>query len=101
LGGLLLWITTAYCGPAPRHGRGRGSEGSGLYPELAVLGLHEGTSPAWAGKVARMTALLPSYQVAQKELAHQGLLVNIKVVHGIATQLGAELLTTRSRALEA
>jgi hypothetical protein len=99
LGGLLLGITTAYYGPATRHGHKRGSEGAGLYPELAVLGIHEGVSPALAGKVARLTALLPSYQVAQKELAHQGLLLNIKMVHGIATQLGAEVLTARRRDL--
>jgi hypothetical protein len=99
LGGLLLWITAAYYGPATRHGYKRGNEGAGLYPELAVLGIHEGVSPALAGRVARLTALLPSYQVAQQELAHQGLQLNIKMVHGIATQLGAEVLTARSRDL--
>jgi hypothetical protein len=96
----MLWITTAYCGPTPRHGQRRGSEGAGLYPELAVLGVHEGVSPALAGKVGRLTALLPSYQVAQRELAQQGLAFHVKMVHGIATQLGAEVLTARRRDLE-
>ncbi len=101
LSGLLLGITTAYYGPAARHGHRRGGEGAGLYPELAVLGIHEGVSPALAGKVGRLSALLPSYQVAQRELAHQGLPMNVAMVHGIATQLGAEILTARRRDVDA
>jgi hypothetical protein len=100
LGGLVVWITTVYCGPVARTGRGRRGEGSGLYPELAALGISEGSSPALAGRVARLTALLPSYEVARAELARQGLRLNIKVVHRITSQLGAELLTTRTRDLE-
>ncbi len=33
-------------GPAVRTGKGRGKEGAGLYPELAVFGFSEGSSPA-------------------------------------------------------
>jgi hypothetical protein len=100
LGGLVLWITTLYCGPKPRTGKGRGREGSGLYPELAVLGFSEGSSPALASRVARMTALLPSFQTARDELARDGVSLNIKEVHRIALQQGFELLTTRLRDLE-
>jgi hypothetical protein len=100
MGGLLVWISTLYCGPVTRKGRKRGSEGSGLYPELAVLGIHEGSSPALASRVARRVALLPSHEVAQKELAQDGVPLDIKVVHRIAGQLGAEILTTRRRDLE-
>ena len=75
LGGLLLWVTTLYCGPAVRTGKGRGREGAGLYPELAVLGFQEGTSAALASLVARTTALLPSYAVANRELAQRGLVI--------------------------
>jgi hypothetical protein len=100
LGGLVVWITTVYCGPVVGTGRGRRGEGSGLYPELSVLGISEGSSPALASRVARMTALLPSYEVARAELAREGLPLNIKVVHRIAGQLGAELLTTRTRDLQ-
>src|SRR5438093_1039957 len=39
LGGLVLWITSVYCGPAARTGKRRRGEGGGLYPELAVLGV--------------------------------------------------------------
>jgi hypothetical protein len=100
LGGLVVWITTVYCGPVAGSGRGRRSEGSGLYPELAVLGISEGSSPALASRVARLTALLPSYELARVELARDGLPLNIKVVHRIAGQLGAEILTTRRRDLQ-
>jgi hypothetical protein len=96
LGGLVLWIMTLYCGPRRRHGRGRGREGTGLYPELAVLGFSEGVRPA----LARQTALLPSYEVARGELADDGQTLDIKEVHRIARRLGAEVLTTRKRDLE-
>jgi hypothetical protein len=100
LGGLVVWITTLYCGPALRTGKRRGSEGSGLYPELAVLGIHEGSSPALASQVGRLTALLPSYEVARAELVQRGVPLKIKVVHRIAGQLGAEILATRTRDLQ-
>jgi hypothetical protein len=100
LGGLVLWISTLYCGPTPRTGEGRGREGSGLYPELAVLGFSDGSSPALASRVARMTALLPSFQTARDELARDDLPLNIKEVRRIALQQGFELLTTRLRDLE-
>jgi hypothetical protein len=100
LGGLVLCVATLYCGPKRRTGTGRGREGAGLYPELAVLGFHEGNSPALVRRVGRRTALLPSFAAAQTELADDGVALDIKVVHGIATRLGAEVLTTRKRDLE-
>jgi hypothetical protein len=100
LGGLVLWISTLYCGPRARTGNGRGREGSGLYPELATLGFSEGSSPALASRVARMTALLPSFQTARDELARDGTPLNSKEVRRIALRQGFELLTTRKRDLE-
>lgn len=100
LGGLVLWLTTLYCGPKLRTGAGRGREGAGLYPELAALGFSEGSSPALASRVARQTALLPSYQVARGELAEDGVALDVKEVHRISRRLGAEILTTRKRDLE-
>jgi hypothetical protein len=70
-----------------------------LYPELAVLGVSEGSSPALASLVGRQCALLPSYQIAQAELAARGTTLDIKVVHRIARQLGAQVLTSRTRDL--
>ena len=49
--------------------------------------------------VGRQCALLPSYQVARQELAARGTCLGIKVVHRIARQLGAAVLTSRTRDL--
>lgn len=100
LGGLVLWIVTWYCGPKARTGAGRGREGAGIYPELAVLGFSEGSSPALASRVARMSALLPSFQMAREELARDGVPLNIKEVRRIAEQQGFELLRTRKRDID-
>lgn len=99
LGGLVLYLTTWYCGPRARTGKGRGREGAGLYPELAALGILEGSSPALVSLVGRQCALLPSYQLACRELAARGTALGIKVVHRIARQLGAAVLTSRTRDL--
>jgi hypothetical protein len=99
LGGLLIYVMTLYCSPARRTGQGRGREGSGVYPELAVLGIQEGKSPALVCEVARQTALLP-YEMARQELAERGLHLNIKEVHGIGQHAGQAALAYRRRELE-
>jgi hypothetical protein len=97
---LPLWVTTLYCGPASRTGKGRGREGAGLYPEFSVLGIQEGKSPALVREVGRLTALLPSYEMAREELAERGMQLNIKEVHGIGLYVGQAALTYRCRELE-
>jgi hypothetical protein len=71
-----------------------------LYPELGVLGIQEGKSPALVGELGRLTALLPSYEMVQEELAERGLKLNIKEVHGIGRYAGQAALTYRRRELE-
>jgi len=100
LGGLLIWVMTLYCSPARRTGKGRGSEGSGLYPELGILGIQEGKSPALVREVGRLSALLPSYEIVQQELAERGMKLNIKEVHGISVYAAQAALTFRKRELE-
>jgi hypothetical protein len=100
LGGLLIYVMTLYCSPARFTGRGRGREGSGLYPELAVLGIQEGKSPALVRDIGRLTALLPSYETVREELAERGLRLTIKEVHGIGQHAGQAALTYRRRELE-
>jgi hypothetical protein len=100
LGGLMIYVTSLYCGPALRTGRGRGREGAGVYPELAVLGIQEGKSPALVREVGRQTALLPSYETARQELAEHGLDLDIKEVHGIGQHAGQAALAYRRRELE-
>jgi hypothetical protein len=102
LGGLLLLVSTLYCGPAsaPKSGRRRGGEGAGVYPELAWLGFVEGKSPALVREVARQTALLPSYAMARAELLEHGLKLNVKEVHNIGRHAGQAALAFRRRELE-
>jgi hypothetical protein len=71
-----------------------------LYPELGVLGIHEGKSPALVRDVGRLTALLPSYEAVQHELAERGVSLNIKEVHGIGRFAGQAALTYRRRELD-
>jgi hypothetical protein len=78
LGGLLLWVTTLYCSPALRTGKGRRGEGAGLYPELSALHIQEGHSPALVREVARLAALLPSYEAVHQELVERGIHLNMR-----------------------
>jgi hypothetical protein len=96
----MIYVTTVYCSPSLRTGRGRGREGSGVYPELAVLGIQEGKSPALVREVGRQTALLPSYETARQELAERGLDLDIKEVHGIGQHAGQAALAYRRRELD-
>jgi hypothetical protein len=100
LGGLMIQVMTLYCSPALRTGKGRGREGAGVYPELAVLGIQEGKSPALVREVARQTAQLPSYEATRQELAERGLKLNVKEVHGIGQHAGQAALAFRRRELE-
>jgi hypothetical protein len=99
LGGLVVWIATTYCGPKSRTARGRGREGSGAYPELAALGIRKGATPALQSQVGRLTAMLPSIELARDEIRRQGPTLDEKAVHRMARQLGAEVLATRARDL--
>jgi len=98
LGGLAITVMTLYCSPRGRNGKGRGIEGSGLYPELAAYRVSEGSSPNVQSEVGRLVGLLPIEQ-ARAELARRGLEQDEKAVRRIAGELGAQMLTTRTRDL--
>ncbi len=49
--------------------------------------------------MGRLTALLPSIELARDELSRQGPTLDEKAVHRMSSQLGAEVLTTRARDL--
>jgi hypothetical protein len=89
---------TLYCSPRGRTGKGRGPEGSGLYPELAVYGISEGCSPNVQSELGRLVGLLPIEQ-ARAELTRRGLELDEKAVRRIAGELGAQMLATRTRDL--
>jgi hypothetical protein len=98
LGGLAVTVMTLYCSPRGRTGKGRGPEGSGLYPELAAYRISEGCSPNVQAEVGRLVGLLPIEQ-ARTELARKGLEKDEKAVRRIAGELGAQMLATRTRDL--
>src|SRR5271155_82641 len=95
LGGLAVTVMTLYCSPRGRTGKGRGPEGSGLYPELAAYRISEGCSPNVQAEVGRLVGLLPIEQ-ARVELARQGLELDEKAIRRIAGELGAQILATRT-----
>jgi hypothetical protein len=97
---LILWVSTAYYAARQRTAKGRGPAGSGLFPEMAVLGIHQGKTAALVDLVARQSAMLPSFEHAQRELQSRGLNLPLKEVHRIASRLGAQVLTRRKRDLE-
>jgi hypothetical protein len=97
--GLVLWITTLYCGPRRAKNTDPTEQRVGLYPELAALGLGKGCSPALQYKVARLVALCPSIEAAHKELRREGIRLDKKAVRRIAEQLGQQLLELRRREL--
>ena len=98
LGGLAITVMTLYCAPRGRSGKGRGVEGSGLYPELAAYRISEGSSPNVQAEVGRLVGLLPIEQ-ARAELARRGLELDEKAVRRIASELGEQMLATRTRDL--
>jgi hypothetical protein len=98
LGGLAITVMTLYCSPRGRGGKGRGPEGSGLYPELAAYRISEGSSPNVQAEVGRLVGLLP-IAAARAELTRRGLVLDEKAVRRIATELGAQMLATRTRDL--
>jgi hypothetical protein len=98
LGGLAITVMTLYCAPRARTGKGRGREGSGLYPELAAYWISEGCSPNLQAEVGRLVAQLP-IEPARAELARRGLELDEKAVRRIAHELGAQMLASRTRDL--
>src|SRR3974390_524794 len=91
---------TLYCAPRGRSGtgKGRGIEGSGLYPELAAYRISEGSSPNVQAEVGRLVGQLPIEQ-ARGELARRGLELDEKAVRRIAGELGEQMLAARARDL--
>lgn len=99
-GGLVLWLATLYCAPRPRKEKDQNEhQRVGLYPELAALGVRNGSCPALQSLVARTVALCPSIEAAHKELRRQGVVLDKKTVRRIAEQLGTEFLAWRRREL--
>jgi hypothetical protein len=100
LGGLMLWISSLYCAPSRRPPKAGQEHGGGLHPELAVFGLYGGNSAALASMVARNATLMPSFELARKELARRGTKLGIKTVQRTTHGLGWQLLIARRQDLQ-
>jgi hypothetical protein len=66
---------------------------------LAALGIRQGSTPALQSQVGRLTALLPSIEMARDELRRQGPTLDEEAVHRMSSPLGAEARTSRARDL--
>jgi hypothetical protein len=97
--GLLLRVTTLYCAPNGKHSDTTECR-TGLYPELAAYGFAKKSSAAFEDHVTRRVALCPSFEVATRELNHEGIDINVKEVRRIALQNGESLLAMRLVMLE-
>jgi hypothetical protein len=84
-----------------RRGVGRrGSEGRGIYPELAALGIREGVSSALQEEIARAAIYMPSFQLAKTELERRGIQLDVKTVRRITLELGQQGLAARQEDIE-
>jgi len=105
--GLTLEISTPYLERRKqqtprRNGKRtvRGEEGAGLYPELAVLGILKGASPALSSETARQAVLLPSYEVATVELRRQGVPITQGAIRTILLSVGLAAVGARKEDLQ-
>ena len=100
LGGSTVRIQSPYYLERPpkrgrRRGRGRrGRQGNGLYPGLAVLGIHYRLSPALASEVARLT-VMSTAQEAVETLKLRGISVDRKKVLALTGRLAQRGLDHR------
>jgi len=99
LGGLLIWVSSLYCGPRQPLFRRREADVPGLYVELAQFGFGKGVTPGLQSRVARQAALCPSFALARQELARSGVELDGKTVQRITYQWGRGLLALRKHQL--
>jgi hypothetical protein len=96
-GGSTVSVSTPYFllrqASIPGRKRQKG-DGHGVYPRLAVLGIHFRVSPALAAEVGRLVALGPIEQ-SRDSLALRGVDLDIKTVHRLARCLGQRALHYR------
>lgn len=83
-----------------KKGKGRGrAAGRGVYPVLAVLGIHGRVSPALASEVTRLVAL-GTLDEAEVSLARRGVRLNRKTIDRITRDVAARALAYRQTQLE-
>jgi hypothetical protein len=68
---MVVWIATTSCAPKAGTANRRGQEGTGHSPEQAALGIRKGATPALQSQVGRLTAWLPSIELARDDRARK------------------------------
>lgn len=106
LGGSTVTLETPYMlrrpprGPGRPRGRGkRGRRGNGVYPVLAVLGIHYRISPALASEVARHVAI-GTVEQARETLLRRGVELDLKAVSRLTQRLAERGLRFREWLVE-
>lgn len=103
-GGTVATVETSYflerSDADARRKRGeRGRQGSGVYPCLAVLGIHHRLTPALASEVGRLVGE-GTYEHASQALARRGVRMDAEKVGDIAGKLAARGLRFREYLVE-
>jgi hypothetical protein len=95
--GIVLTITTFYCAPTRNNNKDDNETEirRGLYPELAAYGFAKKSSPALENRVVRAAVLYSSFELAQRELADNGLELDTKEIRRLTLQCGERLLSIR------
>ena len=105
--GLVVNMVLTYSAAKPKRRAGvargigrRGKEGAGLYPVWALLGIHEGISPALESEAGRMAVLLPSNRAARQELNRRGAGLSENTLRRVVLGLGMQALSARKDQLD-
>lgn len=67
-----------------QKGRSGAKRGRGLYPGLALLGIHDRCTPGLASEVSQLAAILGSLDEARAVLSGRGVELNIKTVRAVS-----------------
>lgn len=96
LGGVIMWATSLYCEPKRGSFRDPNDGATGLHIELAQFGFGRKESPGQESKIARLSALCPSFELARDEMNRDGESTSTSVVRRVAQQCGDDLLKLRT-----
>lgn len=96
LGGVIMWVTSLYCEPKRGLFRSKDEEAVGLNIELAQFGFGKKESPGLETRIARQSALCPSFELAREELSRDGVILSVKAIRRVAQQCGDDLLKLRT-----
>lgn len=106
LGGGTVTLQVEYLKPNRRKSKTRrkkskrGPGGSGLYPVLAVLGIHNGVTPALAAEVSAQVTDSDSLRAGQAALRRRGIHIGLKRTQRIVNQFSGRAVEQRNGWLE-